>query len=547
MTDATTREGYEPLTDDTIAAIRDVFDTAVREEKLAGVAWGVVRDGEVLVSGGSGVSHLVDGKEASGSFAPAQNSISRIASMTKSFTAATILALRDEGKLRLDDPVAQYVPEAAEIGKASEDSPEITIRHLLTMSAGFVTDNPWGDRQESMTREEFAQILKGGLAFVAEPGCGFEYSNTGYVLLGRIIDEVTGSDYTEQIRTRFLEPLGMKDSFFSLAEATDDQRARLLEGHRVSDAEGLAKFERVTTDNPGVFGAMAGLFSTVEDVTKWVQFLSEVGTGRGLDEHRALLSVASRREMQEIHRIQEWPALPENAGYARVRGYGYGLVVERFPLLGDVIGHSGGYPGYGSYMVWLRHSGLAVIALANSKYAPAIALSIKTLETIAEKQPELVGKKRVELSDSASAALDAALAWLREGKLDGAYGELIPDGTEGAVAELSRNAGLAEADGGIGAFFASNMDQDVSRAERLRLRDAALKISGLTHADLTREKATVAAVSPYQARVDFEGPTGSIRVDLLMDPRKDGKIQALNVKGTPKESGAESGGAPIGI
>ena len=190
MTDATTE--FEPLTDETLAAVREVFDEAVREEKLAGVAWGLVRGGEILAAGGSGQSHLEDGKPAEGSVTPGPDSVSRIASMTKSFTAATILALRDEGKLRLDDPVAQHVPEAAQIGRASEDSPEITLRHLLTMSAGFVTDNPWGDRQESMTPEEFAEVLKGGLSFVAEPGTGFEYSNTGYVLLGRVIGNVTG-------------------------------------------------------------------------------------------------------------------------------------------------------------------------------------------------------------------------------------------------------------------------------------------------------------------------------------------------------------------
>lgn len=542
------------LNEHTTTAIREIFEEGVRDEKLAGVAWGVVRGGEVLLSGGAGSSHVTGGADAPGAFTPGIDSISRIASMTKSFTAATILALRDEGALRLDDPVALHVPEAAKIGKFSEDSPEITLRHLLTMQAGFVTDNPWGDRQESMSREEFARMLDGGLSFIAEPGTGFEYSNTGFVLLGRVIDEATGSDYREQIRARFLEPLGMADTFFSLAEASEEQRARLLEGHRVSDAEGRAKFERVTFDSPGVFGAMAGLFSTVRDVARWIGFLSEVGVraagqADGINaEHRALLSPASRREMQEIHRIQDWPALPDNTGYARVRGYGFGLVVEKFPLLGEVINHSGGYPGYGSFMVWLRHSGLGVVALANSKYAPATACSMNVLEAIAEAQPELIGTKRIDLDASTSGAIDAALAWLREGELDGAYAQLIADGTEGAIAAQVQAAGLREADGGIGTHFASNMDQDVSRAERLRLRDAALTIAGLTRADLTREAATVRAVSPFQARLDYSGPTGTIRIDLLMDPRRGGKIQALNVKGTPSApEGASSGGAPIGI
>src|SRR5690625_6384443 len=73
--------------------------------------------------------------------------------MTKSFTAAAVLALRDEGALRLDDPVASHVPESANAFAGGDDAPAVTIRDLLTMSSGLVTDNHWGDRQESMTRD----------------------------------------------------------------------------------------------------------------------------------------------------------------------------------------------------------------------------------------------------------------------------------------------------------------------------------------------------------------------------------------------------------
>src|SRR5699024_9554137 len=85
-------------------------------------------------------------------------------SMTKSFTAATLLALRDEGRLHLDDPISAHVPEAAGAFELAADEREPTLRQLLTMSAGLVTDNPWGDRQEAMTREEFAATLRGAPA-----------------------------------------------------------------------------------------------------------------------------------------------------------------------------------------------------------------------------------------------------------------------------------------------------------------------------------------------------------------------------------------------
>jgi CubicO group peptidase (beta-lactamase class C family) len=84
----------------------------------------------------------------------------RIASMTKSFTAATIVGLRDGGLLALDDPIARHVPELAELRGPTADSPVITIRHLLTMSAGLATDDPWGDASRARPRE-FATFLRG--------------------------------------------------------------------------------------------------------------------------------------------------------------------------------------------------------------------------------------------------------------------------------------------------------------------------------------------------------------------------------------------------
>lgn len=539
------------LTNETIDAVAAIFDKAVADHRMAGVAWGVARDGEILASGGAGSSALVEGENDEGAFTPGVDSISRIASMTKSFTAATILALRDEGKLRLDDPISTYVPAAEGIGAFSEDSPALTIRHALTMAAGFVTDNPWGDRQESMSAEEFDEYIAGGLSLIAEPGCGFEYSNTGYVLLGRVIDEVTGVSFRDEIRRRFLEPLGMTDTVFSLAEMTDEQRSRVLTGHRVGDGEGATRFEEVDFDTPGVFGAMAGLFSTVADVAKWTAFLAEVGVRRadGISAgSRAMLSPASRREMQEIHRIQEWPVLEGETGFGRVRGYGFGLVVEKFPKLGDVISHSGGYPGYGSFMVWLRGTGLTVIALANSKYAPAIPCSLEALEAIRTHQEELTRAPKRELAPSTREALEKSLAWLREVELEGQPTTLVPSGSARTVLENRAEAGVSEETDPLLALFATNMDQDVSRAERVRLRDAALRIAGLERADLTLEKAaTVKALSPFQASCTFEGESGKVLIDLLMDPRRNAQVQALNIKGEPKNKGEASGSAPIGI
>jgi CubicO group peptidase (beta-lactamase class C family) len=105
-----------------------------------GLAYGVVADGDLVHSGGLG-------ERRAGGPAPDADTVFRIASMTKSFTAAVVLLLRDTGALALDDPAADYVPELTGLRLPSSDCPRVTIRHLLTMTAGFPADDPWGDRQ----------------------------------------------------------------------------------------------------------------------------------------------------------------------------------------------------------------------------------------------------------------------------------------------------------------------------------------------------------------------------------------------------------------
>src|SRR5262249_36155385 len=157
---------------------------------------------------------------------PGAGTVFRIASMTKSFTAAAVLLLRDEGALALDDPAGRYVPQVASLRLASPDSPAITIRNLLTMTSGFPTDDPWGDRQQGLALDSFDQLLAGGLSVNWAPGTRFEYSNLGYAVLGRVITAVTGTPYSDFVASRLLTPLGMTTTGYEPDGFSPDQLAR---------------------------------------------------------------------------------------------------------------------------------------------------------------------------------------------------------------------------------------------------------------------------------------------------------------------------------
>ena len=156
------------------------------QSHVPGAAWGIVVDGELAHAGVTGLRELTSKSPVD------RDTVFRIASMTKSFTAMAILKLRDEGKLSLDDPAERYVPELKGLKYPTTDSPRITIRHLLSHSSGFPEDNPWGDQQLADTEEQLSQMLRGGIPFSNAPGIAYEYSNYGFAILGRIVVNVSG-------------------------------------------------------------------------------------------------------------------------------------------------------------------------------------------------------------------------------------------------------------------------------------------------------------------------------------------------------------------
>ncbi|HEY6788235.1 MAG TPA: serine hydrolase domain-containing protein [Trebonia sp.] len=338
-----------------------------------GIAYGIVRDGELVHAGGTGELRL-------GGAVPDSGTVFRIASMSKSFTASAVLLLRDAGALALEDPAEKYVPELARWPEVSPGG-RVTIRHLLTMTAGFPTDDPWGDRQQGLPLADFASLLADGVSVNWAPGTRFEYSNLGYAILGMVMTAASGLPYDEFIRTRLLAPLGMTRTGF---EAAEFAVGGLAAGYR----RGLSGWEEVPYDPHGAFAPMGGVFSCVRDLARWVAgFASAFPPGaRAQDEHP--LAAAARCEMQLPQVL-----IPPGRGYqlpgAPLTGpaaYGLGLFIDEDAGLGRVVSHSGGYPGFGSNMRWHSATGTGVIALGNGTYAPMTLLTSLILEALVPKR-----------------------------------------------------------------------------------------------------------------------------------------------------------------
>jgi CubicO group peptidase (beta-lactamase class C family) len=232
----------------------------VADKKIPGMVWGVVIDGRLAHVESAGV------RDRSSNAPVTAGTVFRIASMTKSFTALAVLKLRDEGKLSLEDPVSKWIPEFARMELPTLDTAPLRIRQLMSHSAGFPEDNPWGDQQLSVSDADLTQWLRRGIPFSTPPGSRYEYSNYAFGLLGRVVTKASGMPYEKYVRAEILAKLGMDASTFEFSEEPANARAA---GYRLQP-DGTYLEEAPLPH--GVFGSMGGLLTTATDLGKYVAF-----------------------------------------------------------------------------------------------------------------------------------------------------------------------------------------------------------------------------------------------------------------------------------
>ena len=402
----------------------------------------------------------------------------RIASMTKSFTAASLLQLRDAGVLSLDTPLREVLPWAEGIGLPAS-APAMRIAHLLTMTAGFPTDDPWGDRHESTAIADFDAIVAGGLTLCRPPGIEFEYANIGYALLGRVITQVTGAPYTDVVREQILEPLGMRSTTFD---------ARAAEGRMTGMHPRAGGLVEQMEGQPGAFSPMGGLWSTVADIARWVDFMESAWSDAPDD---GVLSRWSRREMQRPHIVVGHE--PDGS----IDAYGLGLRITDHRELGRFVHHSGGYPGFGSHMRWHPDTRWGIVALANRTYAPMRPVAAQVLAEIVT--DEAAETARVRAVDRMWPQTERAMLL-----------------AESLLVEWDEAA--------LDAMAAVNLDLDKARDERRADWEA------LAVASTGRDPASVVSRSPAHVLWTVSTDTGPVSLEILLTGEREPRIQAMSAR-----------------
>lgn len=294
-----------------------------------GAAVVIVKNGEIIFEGGYGLANVEHG------IANTPDTIFRIGSVTKQFTAAAIMLLQQRGELSVDDPTSKYLPDYPTHGH------RITIYHLLNHTSGIksYTGIPgYMDQgvRPDLTTAELVDVFA-NLPMEFAPGDAWNYNNSGYVLLGAIIEEVSGQSYAEFIADNITVPLGLDHTLYGGLQIVPNRAA----GYDTDSDGNLVNAGFISMTQPHAAGA---LLSTTGDLVKWHQALTG-GEFIHDSSYEAMTTPAG---------------LNDGGSYPYGFGLGVGQLRER-----RMIAHGGGIHGFSCYSLWLPDEDIYIAVLTN--------------------------------------------------------------------------------------------------------------------------------------------------------------------------------------
>lgn len=342
---------------------------------------GIVGASLALVSNGEFLFHETYGMADVATNRPVdEQTIFHWASITKTFTGIAVMQLRDRGLLELDDPILDWVPELRAVHNPFGSVGEVTLRHLLSHSAGFQTPTfPWAGSEEWHPHEqtEWSQLVAmmpyTQVHFL--PGSRYQYSNPGIVYLGRVIESITGDVFEAHIEKNIFRPLGMTSAYF---DVTPQHLLRHRSNHYFVEngepREGGLDF------NTGITVANGGMNASVPDIARYVGFLAgAVAPGSDAE------AVLSRQSLAEM-----WKPVV-SVGSANIGVESMGLTYFVYDTESDVpiIGHTGSQRAYYSFFYLDPSTGLGTIAAFNTA---GVSEEPNTRRVLNETRADVVGR-----------------------------------------------------------------------------------------------------------------------------------------------------------
>ena len=330
------------------------MDGQIAYRGLPGIVVGVVADQELVWAAGFGFADIA----AKRPMTPATKF--RMASHSKLFTATAIMQLREQGKVRLDDPVSKYLPWF-KVKPAEADDPPITVEELLTHSSGLPREaGPHWTTYQFPTEDELRSLTpERQVAFA--PEIRWKYSNLAFSIAGMIVETASGERWADYIQKHIYQPLGMTSS------SVDQNAAGLAVGYGRRMPDGT-RAVMPFIDARGM-GAATGITSTVEDMAKFVSAQFRTGPMGG----RQILSTGSLREMHRIRVLENnW-----------TQGNAIGFAVNRAKDK-TYIGHGGGYPGYTTQTLIQLDSRVGVIVLTNTNDSNPSDIATQLMSTVGD-------------------------------------------------------------------------------------------------------------------------------------------------------------------
>ncbi len=334
------------------------YEQGNRKNGIVGSSFMLMQDGQVIAQEFFGLANQEKQQPVD------ESTIYHWASITKTFTAIAIMQLRDRGLLKLDDPIINYVPELKMVHNPFGQMSDITIKHLMTHSAGFRAATwPWGGDKDWQPHEptEWAQLvaMMPYTEILFKPGSKFSYSNPGIIFLGRVIERLTGDNYEVYVDKNIFKPLEMYRSYF------DATPYHLLKNRSASYWLKEGKLTPARFDvNTGITVSNGGLNAPLPDMVKYVSFLA--GDVRRQAIYDQVLKRSSLEEMFQPQIQIASSEMVEPQGQNRKDAMGLSFFIED-NFNQHFIGHSGSQNGFISHFYFRPDTRLAYIVAFNTQ------------------------------------------------------------------------------------------------------------------------------------------------------------------------------------